>query len=490
MTDYKKDILLLGLFSFALFIIGNGSIPATDPVESNYVLTAKEMLLSGDFISPRIYGNYWYDKPAFFYWELIGAFLLFGISDFAARFFPTIFGVIGVLMTYFFARKIYDRKTALVSGLLLSTSFGYWLISKTIITDMTLFVFFNAVLVFFYIAYCGKNKNWYYPCYLFSGLAVLTKGPIGILLPGLIVTLFIIARRDWREIPRMRPLGFVIFAAVVASWYLPMYRLHGSEFLDTFLGVHNVLRATQSEHPMWDVWWYYSVLFFIMFFPWSFLTLPQAIRKYIKNYRATRDLPKFDATKIFLLIWAITINLFYQQMATKYSTYTLPSMLPIVILASRFLIERGAEKLIKRVAIVWSVIIVLLTFLVAVPETRHGGSSYSDVAAYLKETAGEDDLVVLYGVYKASLPYYSGLTVCKLETKENVAALRPDGKSWNSLNVMPFYAAEELPSDKNIYLVLQKKGEKLNSEKPVVDLSEYELIKTFKDCKIYKKEKK
>ena len=108
-------------------------------------------------------------------------------------------------MTYGFARKIYDAKTGLISALILGTSFEYWLISKTVITDLTLFVFFNAVLVFFYLAYRSQNKNYYYLCYLFSGLAVLTKGPIGLLLPGFIVTVFICLRRDFGEVKRMAP---------------------------------------------------------------------------------------------------------------------------------------------------------------------------------------------------------------------------------------------------------------------------------------------
>lgn len=67
----------------------------TDPVESNYVETAKEMMQAGDYLSPRIFGNYWYDKPILFYLQLIAAFQIFGMTDFAARFFPAVFAVIG-----------------------------------------------------------------------------------------------------------------------------------------------------------------------------------------------------------------------------------------------------------------------------------------------------------------------------------------------------------------------------------------------------------
>lgn len=99
--------VMTAIFCFA----ANHLLVITDPVESNYALTAKEMLASGDYFSPRIFGNYWYDKPIFFYWELIAAFKLFGISNFAARFFPALFGVAGILLAYAFTARLYDKKT-------------------------------------------------------------------------------------------------------------------------------------------------------------------------------------------------------------------------------------------------------------------------------------------------------------------------------------------------------------------------------------------
>lgn len=82
--------VILLVLAAVLCLAANHLLVVTDPVESNYVLTAREMLASGDYVSPRIFGNYWYDKPVFFYWELIAAFKLFGVSDFAARFFPAL----------------------------------------------------------------------------------------------------------------------------------------------------------------------------------------------------------------------------------------------------------------------------------------------------------------------------------------------------------------------------------------------------------------
>lgn len=83
----RRDVFSLAVAGLLLYMLGNWALPITDPVESNYTETAKEMIAAGDYVSPRIFGNYWYDKPILFYLELIGAFQLFGMTDFAARFF-------------------------------------------------------------------------------------------------------------------------------------------------------------------------------------------------------------------------------------------------------------------------------------------------------------------------------------------------------------------------------------------------------------------
>lgn len=476
MTNSRKNLLIITLFSFALLILGNGSINITDPVESNYTLTSLEMLDSGDFISPRIYGNYWFDKPVFFYWELIAAFSLLGVNEFAARLCPAIFGVLGAVMTYFFARRIYDEKTGFWSAVILTTCFEYWIISKTVITDSTLFVFFNAVLACFYVAYTSENKNWYYLCYVFAGLAVLTKGPIGILLPGLIVTIFILVRRDFKEILRMKPLGFVLFFIVAGSWYYAMYRLHGQQFLDMFLGVHNYLRATVSEHPMWDIWYYYSVLFLLAFFPWTFVVIPSLIRKYWKE----RMLPSFDVHEQFLLIWALTINIFYQNMATKYSTYTLPALMPVAILAARFLYNR--ETLLKRMFAFNIVLYVCLTFFVAIPMCNTKGYSGKDIAVYLNNNVPKEATVAFYGDYETSIVFYSRRTVYLTAGAERIEKMRPKAMSWNMKNIMPLKAIEDLPKDKPVYLVLHRKYEWQFPKE--FNPAEWETLEKFAKCSV------
>ena len=175
------------------------------------------------------------------------------------------------------------------------------------------------------------------------------------------------------------------------SWYYMMYTIHGMDFINNFLGVHNFLRATQSEHPRWDVWWYYTMIFFAGCLPWCW-TLPAAIIKAVKRQR----LPEIDMTTGFLLTWALVVNVFYQCMATKYTTYTLPALLPIAILMARYLYQR--EVLVKRTVIGAIVVYGILTFALAIPACSDEGYSGKNIAAAYKDVVKDDADIVGYGL--------------------------------------------------------------------------------------------
>lgn len=449
----------LALFAvIVLVLLGNGQLAITDPVESNYALTAKEMLASGDFTSPRIYGNYWYDKPIFFYWELIAAFQLFGTSEFAARFFPAVFSVLNVLETYYFARKLYDRSTALVSAILFGSTIAFFYLSKAVITDMTFVFFFNAVLIAFYLAYRSGRRWLYILAFFFSGLTVLTKGPIGFLLPGFILLVFLCVRRRAKELLHMMWLpGMAIFLVVGGSWYYVMYTLHGMDFIDTFFGVHNFLRARVAEHARDDVWYYYTLIFLVGFAPWSFIVLYQIKKRWAELKARVRE-RRFSDAAIFLFVWAILVNLFFQCMATKYVTYTQPAFLPMAILAGRFLLPK--MRLVKRVAACFYVLYAVLIFSAAIPlcDQQSGRST----AAALRNLNPDGALVVNYGDhnndrihYRTSTVFYYGANIPELIGRREFDDVQPGGMNWNTKNVMPFLAYEDMPAETPIFIICE-----------------------------------
>ena len=431
-----------------LYFWGNGALSVTAPVEVNYAQTAKEMLAAGDYLSPQIYGNYWYDKPIFFYWELIAAFSVFGVTDFAARFFPALFAAAGLVLTYAFARRLYDERTAFWSTIILGTGVLYSVLAKLILTDMSLFVFFGGTLAAFFIGYYEQRTYYFYIAYACASLAVLTKGPIGLLLPGLVILVFLAAARDLSALRRICiPTGLLVFAAVCAPWYVYMYLAHGADFVNTFLGIHNVLRATVSEHAKWDVWYFYLGIYFLGMFPWSF-ALPLGI------WRAWRVRPVIETRTLFLLVWAIVVPVFFQFMATKYPTYSFPAFLPTAILTARLLAKN--PRVLKAGAILGMGLYLAVVFVVTNYSERDGHFSGKGAAAILSQTMKPDDLLACYGDYTATVPYYTGHTMYALATREEIAARAPKEMSWNSKNVMPFLPIDELPRDRTVYLVVER----------------------------------
>lgn len=482
-----KNKYWLGLWLAAVLLLFfcNGSLLVTDSVEANYALTAKEMVLSGDWLSPQIYGRYWYDKPIMFYWLTALAFKLWGFTEFAARFFPVLFGLAGLGLVCWGGKRLYNERVGFYSGLALLTSVEFFLISKSIITDAVLFVFFSATLLFFYLGYRdGRARDWY-AMYAAAALAVLTKGPIGVLLPGLIITLFLLWQRDWRVLTRCRLFsGTALLLLVAAPWYVFMYNRHGMEFINTFFGVHNFLRASVSEHPKDDVIYYYALVNLLAFFPWSGL-LPQLVRS-CRGGEGWDIKPREG----FLMLWSAVIFIFFQCMATKYITYTYPLLFPASILIGKLLAEKGERCFSKGycfflegfflllLGAAWwvqseglvpvtelfmlplSLIFGLLLFIIFVFNGRRAmGVGAVCVLFYLALTVsvavplsatrsakGLGELLQsrqihtagVYGAYPTSAVFYSGSRLLKLLHEQDVAGYVPKNNSWSSKNVMPY----------------------------------------------------
>lgn len=460
-----KTLLWLAILAAYIGFIGNNFLAITDPVESNYAETASEMIRAHDYVSPRIFGNYWYDKPIFFYWELIAAFQLFGTSEFAARFFPALFGIGGILLAYGFTKRLYDKKTGIITALVLLTTVEYFYLSKAVITDMTLFVAYSATLMAFFIAYSEGKGKWYYVAYACAGLSVLTKGPIGLLQPGLIILVFLIWRRDIKALLHMKLLsGLSLFFAITALWYGPMYILHDGDFISQFIGVHNVLRATVSEHPKFNVWYYYTVIFLVGFLPWT-ATLPLAYKKYawrktvpeaVRHFLQHRQLPPFSMKQQFLITWALVIFVTYQLMATKYITYTFPYMIPIAIGFASFLRDR--EKVVRYMTAGCFIVYTVITFAVAVPLCQD--ASAQEVSETIDTIATPDTTIVTYGGnYPVSFVWYSDFEAWRLAPAAKIPELLPGGIGWNAKNVMPFMAIEDIPRDKPVIAIIHTKAE-------------------------------
>lgn len=445
-TLRNHPYLTLLFFTLFLYLAGNQLLAITDTAESNYALTAKEMVLSGDWISPRIYGRYWYDKPIFYYWELALSFALFGFNEMAARLPAALLGSASVLFTYWFARRTYGEKTGWLSAIILGTSVECWILSKAVITDSTLFLFMSGAVAFFYLGYT-ENRKYYFLCYLFAALATLTKGPIGILLPGLACLLFLLYKKDLKEMAHVHLLsGLVLFILIAGAWYGTMCYLHGKDFLLNFIGVHNVLRATVSEHPSHNKWYFYLMIYFIGFAPWSFFIPFSLFRRWKErklNLRSADDMTQL------LVIYAFVIFLFFQLVATKYTTYTFPALFSLSILTAR--LYRDYDFRIEKAGLALGVVYTVLT-VAAAPSIMLSRSGKEIGEALARMDTSNKTIAFLHD-YRTSAVFYSGKTIYRAEPEEKIASMKPGGLSWNAKNVMPFISEEKLLHDPNVLLI-------------------------------------
>lgn len=302
--------IILGLTSFIIFF-QLGSIPLLDPDEPVYAETAKEMLAFGDFISPRIYGEFWYDKPPLYYWLTAASFKLFGVSEFAARLPAAFCGVACVMLVYRCGCRLFGLRAGIAGALALTTSIEYFYVAKAAVTDSTLTFFMTAALLMF----LEKKYLLFYVC---AALATLTKGPIGIVFPGVITFLYLLATKNWQELKQLKlPQGILLYAVIALPWYLAMYQLHGTVFLDTFIGYHNLTRFTTAEHSSTAAWYFFMPVLALGFFPWTALLAQSVCAALAKGRTQSREL-------LFLVIWGAFVFVFFSLSSTKLVTYILP----------------------------------------------------------------------------------------------------------------------------------------------------------------------
>ncbi|MBP2630751.1 MAG: hypothetical protein H6Q70_1379 [Firmicutes bacterium] len=336
MMKYKNEMMIL-IGSIIFYLLFNWQIPITDPVEANYAITAKEMLLSGDLLSMRIYGQYWYDKPAMIYWLIIASYKMFGINAFAARFPMVVAGACSLSFLYWFVNRLYQNtRIAWTSVGVLATSFEFWIVSKMVITDSILFLFDGMALGFLFLAFQTEKQKYYYLSYSMSALAVLTKGPIGIVLPAMIAVVYLVISKKYYLLKKACNLPAIsMFFVIALPWYLYMYLVHGNDFIAGFLGLHNVTRAMVSEHPKDNVIYYYLVVLPICLLPWSGI--------FIKGIYQTIKERYLDDRQLYLYCWIGVTVVFYTFVATKYLTYIF-----IVLFPAAILIALQLEKMLLR----------------------------------------------------------------------------------------------------------------------------------------------
>jgi len=349
MDELKKVVVKFGApigiaaFSFFIFFYNIGSPGLFDVDEAVYAEASREMIETGDWITPQYNYTNRYDKPVFFYWLMASAFRVFGVTEFAARFWSAAFGVMLTLMCYYLLRRIGHPKWGVITALIFATSLEVIVLAHASITDMTLAFFITSALFCFFLGYMGRGKGgfgWYLGFYLSTALAVLTKGPVGIVLPGAIIFIFLILRGDFiQTLKKMHIVsGVLIFLVVALPWYIVETWINGWEYIDAFFIKHNVTRFTGVVSGHRGSVYYFIPVILIAFFPWSAF-LPQILYRYFPRSRKRGAVDPEESLTLFSIIWFLVIFIFFSISKTKLPGYIVPLSAPLAIMAGRLWYE-------------------------------------------------------------------------------------------------------------------------------------------------------
>lgn len=314
-------VLLCGV----VFFYGLGSLPFIGPDEPRYAEVAREMHRSGDWITTRLGGIHWFEKPALTYWLSAIGFKLFGETEFAARFGIAVLATLGVLLVYVFGKRVHSARFGYLSAAALATC-GLWPgFARGATFDLPLSVMMALALCSFFVwerheREAGKNRLWWVFCFAL-GLAVLAKGLVGIVLPGAIIGLYLLLTRNLKAVlnPKLLFVGALLFLATAATWYAPVMARHGREFIDEFFIGHHFQRYVSNKYKHPQPFYFFFVVVLLGTFPWNCYFVSAAWRA----IKGRAELLK-DRLRVFLWLWALLPVLFFSVSGSKLPGYILP----------------------------------------------------------------------------------------------------------------------------------------------------------------------
>ena len=326
----------LVVFSTLLFLPGLGARDLWAPGEPIYGEVIRAMYEKNNWLVPMLNGQIYSDKPALYFWlSLAMAKIAGGVNEWTLRL-PTALGGLGlVLVTYQFGKTFYDRRTGLLAALVLATSSRMIWESRFLRLDTVLSFFLFLGFYFWLKAFTKRASHGHYLLgYLCFALATLTKGPIGLALPGLAVLTLVLISRGWREIPRLRLIsGAIVVAAVIVPWLWLLHLGGSDQWLRDFIFIHNLQNYALKPIGHVRPFYYYFVNLPPDFLPWTLL-IPGALVFYYPWKKGFQD----PAT-LGLVCWFAAIFLFFSASKSKIAYYLLPLLPALALLVGSYLRE-------------------------------------------------------------------------------------------------------------------------------------------------------
>lgn len=405
-------VLSIGFLVVWLVMLGTRTLVPTD--EGRYAEMAREMLASGDWITLRLNGIKYFEKPPLQNWMNALTFAVFGLGDWQARLWTGLCGLIGVASVVFTGMRVFSRRIGIMAGLVLASSF-YWAgMGHVNSLDMGL----SGMMA---ICMCGlllgqrndaserEQRNFMLLCWAGMALATLSKGLIGFVLPGAVLVIYTLLTRDWKLWTRLHFWkGLALFLIITAPWFI-LIALRNPEHPHFFFIHEHFDRFTSGVHKRGGAWYYFFPFLLLGIVPWLGLLLQGLWAGVSEKSRG------FQPLKL-LLIWSVFFFFFFSISGSKLPGYILP-IFPALALLIAVAIENSTVRHIRLAAILFAAI--GLTGLLGLP---------SLVTKLVQNKPAIE--VPLYQHYLPWLLAASGLTLAGGLAAWRVAASRQAGKDW------------------------------------------------------------
>jgi 4-amino-4-deoxy-L-arabinose transferase-like glycosyltransferase len=301
--------------AYLLYFFGLTAAGMVGPDEPRYASIGREMARSGDWITPRLWGQPWFEKPALLYWMSGAAFRMGLGPDLAPRLPVALMSVAFLALYWWILRREFGCAPAWFATLMLSTSSGWWAYSQSGVTDLPLSAAFSAAMLLA-LPWVARRDQRLLPCAaVMMGLAVLAKGPAPLVLAAPLA----LAWRNFRDL--LRPRTLLPFLLVALPWYVLCYLRNGMAFLKEFFWLHNFERFTTPSLQHVQQWWYFGPVLALLLLPWSALA-PLAVA-------GARPL---DRRRLFLVLWTLWPVVFFSVSVNKLPGYILPMLPALAVL--------------------------------------------------------------------------------------------------------------------------------------------------------------
>ena len=326
--ESKSQLLFLALIVVFSLFAGIGSVPLFDEDEGAYSEVTREMLASGDYITPRLNGETFFHKPPMIYWAQAASVRLFGLNEFALRLPCALASTGWALMLFGFARRYYSARIAWYAVFFMVTSLQTSIVAKAALADAFLNLFLTLAMFSIFAYYRDQRRRYVYMAFIAMSLGFLAKGPIAVLIPFVVSGIFFGIKRRWVDWFKaiFNPVGWICLLLIALPWYVALYLQHGSGFIDEIFFTHNVARfQTAFEGHSGSIFFYLPVILLGMQPNTAFL---------LKALSRLRSLVR-DDINLYLAVWFGFVLIFFSLAGTKLHHYIIYGYIPLFLIMAQ-----------------------------------------------------------------------------------------------------------------------------------------------------------